>query len=298
MAGRRELPRLFFGRWFLGEWLMRVISWNINARVRSVADQVEFLHHRKPDVIALQEVIANNATLFRESFREIGFRFVHDSFEQFQNPLSLKGPRRYGVMVASRYPARLNRRNGIRVPWKEKLISISIDGPEISFDLHNAYVPPGSTNGWTKAETLEGIYEGLSRKTRRPRILCGDFNTPQEEFPTGEIVTWAQWVRANGEVVMRKRFRNGDGERWDAAERNIMTGLGKHDLPDVYRMLHGWEARGFSWYPIRKKAEVPGRRFDHVFASRLLKAARCRYLGDARLNGLSDHSPIEVDFSI
>ncbi len=277
---------------------MRVISWNTNARSRRVAHLVEFLRKRRPDLIALQEVTLNSVPQFRDGLREIGFPFIHDSFEPFRNPSLLKGPRRYGVMIASGYPARLNRRKVFKVPWKEKVLSVSIEGPEISFDLHAAYIPPGSTNGWKKVETLEGIYGGLARKTKRPRILCGDFNTPQEEYPSGETVTWAQRIRGDGEVVTRKRFRHGAGARWDAAERNVMAGLGKYDLADVYRTLHGWESRDFSWYPIRKKTKAPGRRFDHIFASDSLNAVGCRYLADARMNGLSDHSPIEADFSL
>ncbi|MBT3352636.1 MAG: hypothetical protein HOC91_05755 [Nitrospinaceae bacterium] len=277
---------------------MRVISWNTNARSRQVARQVEYLKSRVPDVIALQEVTPSGAPELRSSLKEIGFKFVHDSFELFRNPSQLKGARRLGTLIASKYPARLIRRKIFQIPWKEKLISVSIKAPEISFDLHNTYIPSGASHGWKKVETLEGIYRGLAKKTRRPRILCGDFNAPQVEYPTGEVVTWAQWIRASGEVVLRKQFRHGDGARWDAAERNIMTGLGKFDLLDVYRTLCGWEAQGFSWYPIRKKIKVQGRRFDHIFASRSLNVARCRYLDEARLASLSDHAPIEADFSL
>jgi len=275
---------------------MRVISWNTNARSRRVVDQIEYLQNRRPDVIALQEVTAKSISLFRTGFQKIGFQFIHDSFELFRNPSLSKGSRRYGVMIASKYPAKLARRNLLHVPWKEKVLSASIECPEVSFDLHATYIPPGSSNGWKKVEILEGIHEGLSKHTRRPRILCGDFNSPQEEFPTGEVVTWAQRIRIDGKVTLRKRFRNGDGARWDAAERNILTGLKKYDLSDVYRTLRGWEAQDFSWYPIRKNKKVAGRRFDHIFASNSLKAVRCCYLADARQNGLSDHSPIETDF--
>jgi hypothetical protein len=40
-----------------------------------------------------------------------------------------------------------------------------------------------------------------------------------------------------------------------------------------------------------------GRRFDRVFASTALNARGCRYLHEFRQKGLSDHSPIEVDFN-
>ncbi len=277
---------------------MRVISWNTNARSRRVDEQVAFLRKRRLDLIALQEVTLKSAPLFRAQLRECGFEFAYDSFELFRNPSELKGPRRYGVMIASKYPARLIRRKMFSVPWKEKILSVTVDTPDVSFDFHTTYVPPGSSNGWIKVETLEGIYEGFSGRVERPRILCGDFNIPQMEFSTGEIVTWAQRIRENGEVVLRKRFRHGDGARWDAAERNIMTRLAEYDLPDVYRLLRGWKARGASWYPIRKKGTVVGRRFDHIFASNSLNASGCRYIDNARRNGLSDHSPVVAEFEL
>ena len=74
--------------------------------------------------------------------------------------------------------------------------------------------------------------------------------------------------------------------------------LSKFDLPDVYRTLNGWDAQGYSWVPIRREKKYKGRRFDHVFASSSLNAVACRYISEAREQGLSDHSPIEADFDI
>ena len=39
---------------------------------------------------------------------------------------------------------------------------------------------------------FEGIYRRLACSSDRPRILCGDFNTPQKEMADGEVVTWGQ----------------------------------------------------------------------------------------------------------
>ncbi len=276
---------------------MKLISWNTNARSRQVGQQVAFLKRRKPDIVALQEVTPRSIPFFRAELGDMDCRFVLDSFEEHQGKIPFDGPRRYGVLIASKFPIKKIRRKGIRVPWKEKLLSVSVEGPGPNFDLHNVYVPSGASHGWIKAETLEGIFQGLSKKVPKPRILCGDFNAPKWEFPSGETVTWAQRDSADGGVVVRKRFRNGDGARWDAAERNVMRGLAEFDLPDVFRWLHGWKKQGSSWYPIRKKGKVVGRRFDHVFASPSLHAKECRYLSKARQGGLSDHAPVEVEFS-
>jgi exonuclease III len=86
------------------------------------------------------------------------------------------------------------------------------------------------------------------------------------------------------------------GDRWDAAERNVLKGLAPFDLPNVFPTLHGYGVAEWSWYWQGKGRRI-GRRFDHVFASRRLHAVRCQYLHAFREMGLSDHSPIEVDFA-
>jgi exonuclease III len=148
-------------------------------------------------------------------------------------------------------------------------------------------------NGWTKIEMLESVFSRLAGLGVVPRILCGDFNTPQEETADGEIVTWAQRRGVTGALYL-KRAR---GERWDRGERNVLEGLRAFDLADIYRGLHGYTKTDFSWYSCRRE-RVIARRFDHVFASRVLKATACCYLAEFRERHLSDHSPIEVDFDI
>jgi exonuclease III len=159
--------------------------------------------------------------------------------------------------------------------------------------LYNAHVPPGSSNGWIKIEMLNGIYRALAVHSDTPRILCGDFNTPQIETADGEVVTWAQRQGANGEWRTLRTFRGGLGTDWDTGERRVLSGLAEYELVDVYRHLHGYAATDSSWILRRNSREV-GRRFDHVFASRALEPQSCEYLHPLRQSGLSDHSPIEV----
>lgn len=57
----------------------------------------------------------------------------------------------------------------------------------------------GSQLSWAKVEVLEAVYAGLSAGSRAwHTVRCGDFNTPQSELRSGEIVTWAQKVDASG----------------------------------------------------------------------------------------------------
>jgi exonuclease III len=116
-------------------------------------------------------------------------------------------------------------------------------------------------------------------------------------MPDGQVMTWAQRESKRKGVVTRRNFRGGDGKRWDTAERNILLGLGHYDLADVFRSLHGYQVKEFSWYADRENLLI-GRRFDHIFASAGLRPESCNYLHKFREGGLSDHSPIEAIFQI
>src|ERR687895_804472 len=50
-----------------------------------------------------------------------------------------------------------------------------------------SHMPTGVGWGFTKIETFEAVYHALGRRTRRARILCGDFNSPQEELADGRV---------------------------------------------------------------------------------------------------------------
>jgi hypothetical protein len=109
-------------------------------------------------------------------------------------------------------------------------------------------------------------------------------------------MTWAQEIDEQERVVLCERIHGGSGARWDAAERNVLEGLAKFDLADVYRSLHGYAVHDFSWY-LKRKGTTVGRRFDHVFAAACLRPVCCEYLHSFREAALSDHSLLEVVFA-
>lgn len=274
---------------------MRLISWNLNGRRREASLQIAALLLRDPDVIALQEVTVASLPLLRAALRDGGLSEVVDSFALAPSDFRPIGPRRYAQLIASRYPLSAELPGRFPIPWPERIVSarLSINGQHV--EIHNVHVPPGSSNGWIKIGVLNGIFVGLAVHARNPRILCGDFNTPQAELSTGEIVTWAQ--RPAGKAGWRtvRTVRSRPGSEWDAGERRVLAGLARFDLADVYRLLHGYRSVESSWFLKRGERKV-GRRFDHVFASQTLAPRTCVYLHDLRVSGLSDHSPIEVAF--
>jgi exonuclease III len=117
-------------------------------------------------------------------------------------------------------------------------------------------------------------------------VLVGDLNTPRKEKPDGSAWTFARDSRGG--------LRLDRGERWDRAELALIRGLEEHGMRDVYREVHGHAKKEISWnYPRRRG----GYRLDHVIASDELEAVACDYVHEPREAGLSDHSPMWVEFA-
>jgi endonuclease/exonuclease/phosphatase family metal-dependent hydrolase len=251
------------------------------------------------DVVALQEVRVTAASALKAELVRIGLLHNTDSFSLAGDLSVLTGRRQHGELIASRWRVTALPPGAFPVPWTERILSAVIESPWRAMEIHTAHIPNGATNGWRKIETFEGIYRHLACRSDRPRILCGDFNSPQKEMSDGRLVTWGQDILPTGETVIKGTWRDRAGredsnERWDLGERSVLEGLAVFDLAHVYRTLHGYGAGDFSW--CWKGKGGTGRRFDHVFASRELNAVRSQYLHSLREAGLSDHSPIEVDF--
>jgi exonuclease III len=278
---------------------MKIISWNVAHRVRKQKLQLSALISRKPDVIGLQEVTNKTLPLLVEGLQEEGYLHTISSFDLHDNNSELIGPRKYGILIASRWPMTPINQSSLKIKWPERLVSVLIHFPKMKFEFHVAHIPCGASHGWLKIETFEGIYKFLARKNNKyPRILCGDFNSPQAETLTGEVITWGQKIRKDGQVKLIKRKKGGRGDVWDAGERNIILGLAEYDLHDMFRYLNGYESQEFSWLFRRKGKIISRRRFDHIFASKTLNLDTCCYIHSFREKLLSDHSAIEVTFKI
>ncbi len=235
--------------------------------------QAEAVSRHEPDIVALQEVTEERRTHWSDHLRE-------DGLEHFTDTSELLSGRPKQTFIASRWP--LVTLPAVAAPQPERVLSVVIDSPWGQIEVHNAHVPNGSTYGLVKVATFEAIYERLARPCDRHRLLCGDFNAPKSEGPKGEVETFA------GEHPRH-------AERWDTAERSVLTGLAEWDLPDLYRDLHGYGPRETTWERSKRRGSV-GRRFDHVFASASLGGVACDYHHAWRETGLSDHSAVEAVF--
>jgi exonuclease III len=272
---------------------MRVISWNVQGRLRDLPGQLQALMKRQPDLVALQEVQGRTVAQWRMGLQQHGLAFSAESVTCAQ-----AHGRTYGLLIASRWP--ITQLPWMDVPYQERVLSVQVATPWASIELHNAHVPNSDKYGWIKVETFEGIYKQLACVSAAPRILCGDFNSPHSEQADGSLVTLGQHVDEDGRAVVwetwtDKAGRSDTGIRWDRAERSVLTGLAAYELVDIYRACNGYAVQGCSWWWTGQDKTV-GRRFDHIFAARALNAAACDYLPAFHANGLSDHAPIEARF--
>ena len=274
---------------------MKCITWNLKGIVGKASKQMDAVIQLQPDILAFQEVTLNSIDIIRKKLSP-SYANIVDSLELVQDKSVLVGPRRYGVLIATNYKIQTLEPQLFNIPWQERVLSVNVHHPKEIIELHNTYIPPGSTNRWKKIETLEGIYKRLAIQTDTKRILCGDFNTPQDELVKYGAVTFAQKINKIGVPKLKESFRGGSGKRWDEGERKILEGLRKYNLIDAYRHIHSIPKKAYSFEFVRKGKVVSQRRFDHFFCSNECYPISAEYLDKLRKNKLSDHSPLVVQF--
>ena len=124
---------------------MKIISWNVAGRVRKQRNQLEVLKDTGADIIGLQEITHKTLPLWIEGFRKSGYKNIIASLKLKNGNVDYSGPRRYGILVASRWPLESIDQQSLEIPWHERLVSVLVHSPNVYFELHVAYIPPGSS---------------------------------------------------------------------------------------------------------------------------------------------------------
>ena len=273
--------------------MLKCFTWNLGHRLKKIPSQIKAVVDRNPNIIAFQEVTLETSKIIKKILSS-SYKNIIDSFELSSDQSLMNGSRRLGVLTATNYDLKPRSQNEFEIPWQERVLAVDITTPQETIEFYNTYIPPGSTNRWKKIETLEGLYKGLAKHTEKKRILCGDFNTPQDELLKYGVCTFAQKINKKGVPKLKKIFRGGSGNRWDQGERNILEGLREFNLSDAYRRIHSIPKKGYSFVLERRGKIVAKRRFDHFFLSKELEIKSVEYLHKYREDGLSDHSPLEL----
>ena len=275
---------------------IKLMSWNVAKRTKKLPQQLEKIGAVGIDILALQEVKPENVEGFKEGLREIGLNHVVTNYD-LPDILNLKtGPSKNGKavdgeLIASRWPLDMKPGFFRKIPWQKSALSALVKPDDYGeIEIHTVHVPNASSSGhweekpdgnWNygspnrkrgrqiKVCTFKGIYDALSTKSKKHRVLCGDFNSPKEEHRDRTIILF------------------GDKDEHRESEERVIRGLGNYDLKDTYRELNGYETEEYSW---------KNRRFDHIFSSKSLNPIKCGYLHDFRESGLSDHSPVYAEY--
>lgn len=253
---------------------MKLMSWNVAGRTdkTKLYGQLSKIENEDIDILALQEVKPKAAVDFTEELPKIGLEHVE---------LAPVIQRKHSVLLACRWPMKPIQM--IKAPWKESVLSAIIRSPHGEIETHVIHAPNGSNNRRQKIDTFNAIYDALTKKSDYHCILCGDFNSPKEEFSDGRIITFDE---------KNEKF---DGSKGRDCERKVICGLADYDLEDTYLKLHGCRTRDYSWVQSRKGKETK-RRLDHIFSSKSLNPIKCGYRHGFRESGLSDHSPVYAEY--
>lgn len=272
---------------------VKLISWNTAKRVERAEYQAVALLERRPDVVALQEVNRRSFSILMKGLGAGGLRHVLSAV-----PLESteSHARAIGVMIASRFPLSPVTGGLTLESWREKWVAAMVQSPLGPVEVNTVHVPPGASHGWKKIRVFEAVYRALAKASAHHRVLCGDFNSPQAELETGEVICWGKRLTKDGQWRLQRTRRGGSAEEWERGEASVLVGLREFDLNDIFRQINGCQVRAFS-IEMRHGSTITRRRFDHILASRSLGAVSCHYLHDLREQGLSDHAPIEAVFS-
>ena len=280
---------------------MKLMSWNVDDwRIKRAGKnklkldrQIDAIAKVRADIVALQEVSSAVAEYFKEKLSKIGLEYVETS-HQFD------GPSQYGVILASRWPLKIQP-SFFDIPWQKCSLSAIVKSNHGEIELHTVHVPNGRNHRCRKIDTFNGIHDALSQKSKRHRILCGDFNSPDKEFIDGQVIKVITFDKENEKC---------DAITGQNCERQVICGLAKYDLKDNYLKLREQkDCKGPPEYShINNKenedGEKPKRRLDHIFSSSSLNPKKCDYLHSLRKENnnkylshyekgdLSDHSPV------
>jgi len=323
ISGRAGIQRAYLKRW---DWIiilepdidgMEVFSWNVQGAFPPAGSpdridkQIRFIVENAdcPDLLMLNEVTTNRRELWYNKLESIaGYAEIVDTLDWSRKLGELDVPPFQdfngvnGNLIAIHEDSALEDLSrqtpsiseppfgdATRKHWDtnfpEKILNAEVDFGDTTIDLWNVRTVPGNMFGVEKIKILENVYNRILAKETGPRILAGDFNAPKAETEDGEVIPW------------RSEKDDALSERWQAAERNILTGLEDVGMVDVFRTIYGYgdlDTLDIS-HPTGDRDTLTGKRFDHVIASESLNPEDCYY--DADGLECSDHAPLFVRFS-
>jgi len=230
---------------------LRLATWNINSVRLRIELVLRFLREAKPDVLALQEIKAEDKVFPAEALAGAGFPHQAVSGEKGYN----------GVAILSRAPlADIERRDWCAKGDRRHIAATLANG----WRLHNFYVPAGADLPDPIAnpkfahkigfldEMIDHFASGPGQAEERA-ILVGDLN----------VAPFENDVWSHKQLLDVVSHTPAETDRLKAlyATRNWID-IARHFRPEPEKLFTWWSYRAADW-----RASDRGRRLDHVWAT-------------------------------
>ena len=245
---------------------MKIISWNING-IKSLIKTGHFdeIFKENPDILCLQEVKS-------AEIPEV------EGYHSYIFP-SKKGVNYSGVAVYSKNEAISYRRGfGLKqADYEGRVLSLEFD----NFQLYNIYAPTGGGSDEDfayKTEFFNEISKYLA-KSKKPVILCGDFNRISAEIDAKNIKN----------IINKSGFM--------PVEQEWFKNMLESKYIDAFRK-YSQETDKFTWWPYAwdSRAKNNGYRFDYFLVSKTLENTLTdSYILSKQMG--SDHAPIVLELN-
>ncbi|MDD9900628.1 MAG: exodeoxyribonuclease III [Alphaproteobacteria bacterium] len=263
---------------------MRILSWNINSVRLRLPLLMDVLKRQKPDVFCLQETKTPDEHFPVDALVEAGYAHHHFT--------GMKGYN--GVCIFSKYPID-NKETYKRCGKNDcRHISARIKGKNLSFELHNVYIPAGgyepdpvaNDKFKHKLDFVDELTKWFSknRGAKDPMVVLGDLNIAPLEHDVWDHKKMVKVV-SHTPIEVEKFTRFYESMQW-------VDGI-RHFVPDDKKLYSWWSYRSPDW-----DAADKGRRLDHIWVTQRLAPALKKQAVLREMRGAerpSDHVPVVLD---
>jgi len=257
--------------------MIKLASWNVNGiRACHKAGFIDWLARSKPDVVGLQEVRAEEGQISKE---------ILDHGDYHKAWYSASAKKGYsGVAILSRVPPIRVIRGMDRPEFDAEGRAIAAEFNEFVFI--SAYFPNSQDGGKRIAykiafcKRIHEWMEALRKETKKPVVLCGDYNIAHEE------------------IDLARPDSNHESPGFLPEERAWMTEFLKSGWVDTFRHLHPDKVQ-YSWWSARTRARERniGWRIDyHAIHKSDVKLVKGAEIEDQQLG--SDHCPVILKLDV
>ncbi|MBP7670823.1 exodeoxyribonuclease III [Candidatus Gracilibacteria bacterium] len=251
---------------------MKIISWNVNG-LRAVEKKgfLNWLDHESPDILALQEIKANEDQLSPQIQSPEGyFGYFHSAIKKGYSGTAIYTKRKPLKITTGLHDARFNDEGRVQTAEFDDFI------------LLNIYFPNGKASEIRLKYKLDFYNASIDyfhqlHKQGKPLLICGDYNT------------------AHQEIDLARPKENEDVSGFLRVERDWLDRLTAEGFSDCFRHFNK-DPDHYTWWSFRSAARQRniGWRIDYFFATNdfLPSLKNCYHLPE--VHG-SDHCPVVLE---